>query len=126
MTEKELQAERNKSQSLTNILNEVFEFKWDGLDYSVEKWETKSFPFYLAEHAAFHMARKICTKKGTDFHKEWGKIVDKILGKEFIEYNKLTLPQATELAKDRKISLENTKGIKKTKTVLVAELKATH
>jgi hypothetical protein len=53
------------------------------------------------------MARKYCMENSLDFHKEGGKIVDKIMGKEFIEYNKLTKPQAIELAKERKISITN-------------------
>jgi hypothetical protein len=107
MTEKELQAQRNKPQQITNILDVDFDFKWDGLDYSIDKGDTQTHPFYLAEHAAFHMARKYCTQKKLDFHKEVGKVVDKIMGKEFIEYNKLTKKQATEIAEKRKIKLEN-------------------
>ena len=126
MTEKELQAMRNKPQTITNILWKLFEFKWDGMDYSIDKGETQTHAFYLAEHAAFHMARKYCLENKKDFQKEWGKIADEIMAKKFIEYNKLTKDQAMELATERKIKLEDNKGNEKTKTVLIKELKATH
>ena len=126
MTEKELNAQRNKSQTITNILPALFEFKWDWIDYSIEKWETVTHPFFLAEHAAFHMARKHCLLKKLNFTKIGGEIVDKILWKEFIEYNKLTKEQAIELSKERKLKIEDDKWEVKTKTVLIAELKATH
>ncbi len=126
MTEQELRAQRTKSTSITNILDKDFDFKWDSVDYCIEKSETQSHPFYLAEHAAFHMARTYCTEKGIEFHKKGWEIVDKIMGKEFIEYNKLTKKQAIELAKKRKISLEDNKGKEKSKEVLIADLKATH
>jgi len=126
MTEKELQASRNKSQSVTNILWKTFEFKWDGIDYSISKWETQSHPFYLAEHCAFHMARKHCIDENIIFSKEAGKIVDQIMGKEFIEYGKLTKPQALKLAKERKIKVEDDNWETKTKQVLINDLKASH
>jgi len=126
MTEKELNAVRNKSQKITNILTKDFDFKWDWIDYSIEKWETQTHPFYLAEHAAFHMARKHCTDKVLNFHKEWWKVVDEIFGKTFIEYNKLTMKEATELAKEKKVSLEDENGKKLDKKDLIAELKANH
>jgi len=126
MTEKELRASRNKSQSITNILSKGFEFKWDWIDYNIKKWETQNHPFFLAEHAAFHMARKHCLEENINFTKEWGKIVDEILGKTFIEYNKLTKVQALNLAKDRKIKTENDNWEEKTKKEIVEELKATH
>lgn len=126
MTEQELKIQRTKSTSITNILDWDFDFKWDGKDFSIDKWETQSHPFYLAEHAAFHMARKHCTEKGIDFHKEGGKVVDQIMGKEFIEYNKLTKKEAAELAKSRKIALEDDKWIFKSLKNIIADLKATH
>ena len=85
MTEKELVASRNKVENVTNILEKDFDFKWDWIDYTIEKWETKPFAFYLAEHCAFHMSRKYCLNKNIDFTQEWGKVVDKIMWKEFIE-----------------------------------------
>jgi hypothetical protein len=51
------------------------------------------------------MARKYCTLKKLNYNKEVGKIVDKIMGKEFIEYNQLTMDEAKELCKKREISL---------------------
>lgn len=36
-TEKELNKQRNKSTSITNILNEDFTIAWDGMDNSIEK-----------------------------------------------------------------------------------------
>jgi len=126
MTEKELNAARNKAQKITNILSKEFDFKWDWLDYSIEKWATETFPFYLAEHGAFHMARKHCYEKWIDFNKDWGKVVDEIMGKTFIEYNKLTKKEATELAGKRKVSIENDKWDIRTLKELIAELKATH
>jgi len=126
MTEKELFAIRNKPQNITNILDSLFEFKWDWLDYSIGKGETQSHAFYLAEHGAFHMARKYCLVNKKDFHKEGWKIVDEIMSKVYVDYNKLTKPQAQELAKKRKISILDDNDNEKTKTVLVAELKASH
>lgn len=126
MTEKELQAIRNKPQTITNILDEVFEFKWDGMDYSIDKGETQTRPFFLAEKAAFHMSRKYCVDKWLNFHNEGWKIVDEIMKKEFIEYNKLTKAKAIELAKQRNISLTDENGNDKTKAVLIKDLKASH
>lgn len=123
---KELQQLRNKSQVITNILDKTFEFKWDGLDYSIKKGETETYPFYLAEHGAFHMSRKHCLDNNLNFLKEGWKIVDEIMGKTFVEYNKLSKPQAINLANDRGIDTEDKNGEPKTKTVLIAELKAKH
>lgn len=125
-TEKELNKQRNKSTSITNILNEDFTIAWDGIDNSIEKWETQSHPFYLAEHMAFHMSRKYCIEQNINFIKDGGKVVDKIMGKEFIEYNKLSKPQAIKLAKERKIKITDDKGEGKNLKVLIADLKANH
>ena len=48
------------------------------------------------------------------------------MSKKFIDYNKLTKAQAVSLAKERKIPVMNESDIEKTKTVLIAELKASH
>lgn len=126
MEVKELQQIRNKPQAITNILDKTFEFKWDLIDYSIKKGETQTHPFYLAEHAAFHMSRVHCMNNKLNFHKEGGKVVDEIMGKTFVEYNKLTKTQAENLARDRGLDLEDKNWEPKTKTVLVAELKAKH
>jgi len=70
MTEKELKIQRTKSTKITNILDRDFDFKWDGQDFSIEKGESVTHPFYLAEHAAFHMARAYCLKKKLNFTQE--------------------------------------------------------
>ena len=126
MNVKELKRQRNKPQSITNILDKKFEFKWDGLDYEIAKGETQSHPFFLAEHAAFHMSRAHCLNKSINFHKEWGKVVDEIMGKKFIDYNKLTKAQALNLSKDRKLQIEDENWELKTKTELIDQLKASH
>lgn len=126
MEERQLVALRNRPQNVTNITGDVFEFKWDGLDYSLEKDETGSYPYYLAEHAAYHIARKVCFQRGVDFNKEGGKVIDEALNKEFIEYSQLTLKKAQEIAKKRKISIEDADGKPKTSKVLIKELQETH
>ena len=72
------------------------------------------------------MGRKYAQIKGLDFVKEAGKIVDQIMWKEFIEYNTLTLKQAQELAKKRKISIEDELWNPKKKDKLIEELKLSH
>ena len=126
LSEKELKAMREKPQKVINILDTDFDFKWDGIDYTLEKWETTTYPYYLAEHCALHMGRKYAQIKGLDFVKEAGKIVDQIMWKEFIEYNTLTLKQAQELAKKRKISIEDELWNPKKKDKLIEELKLSH
>ena len=126
MEEKELVQLQNKSQSVTNILNEDFDFKWDWIDYTLEKWETKHYPKYLSDHCAFHMARKYALDNKKNFEKEAWIIVDKALWKETIEYNKLTISQAKELCKERKISLETVDWWTKNKAQLIQDLKISH
>lgn len=126
MNEKELKQERSRPQSVTNILDVDFDFKWDGIDYCIKKWETQDHPLYLAENCAKHMARKYCNENGIDYVSKAGEIVDKIMGKEFIEYNKLTKSQAVELAEERGISITDKKWKDKTKSVLIEELKDSH
>jgi len=126
MEEKELKQLRERSQNITNILEDDFDFKWDGIDYTIEKWNTQSYPYYLAEHAALHMARKYATIKWLNYTKEAGKIVDEIMNKKFIDYDLLTIKQAKELATERKISLETKEGKPKNKATIIADLKKTH
>lgn len=126
MDEKTLKQMREKPQKITNLTDRDFDFKWDGVDYTIKKWETQTHPFYLAETAALHMARYIATKKDINFNQNAGKLVDEIMGKEFIDYDKLTLEEAKELAKKRKISLEYDEGKKKNKSQIIQELKNTH
>ena len=71
------------------------------------------------------MARTICIERKKDFHKEGGKIVDEIMGKEFIDYDKLTIAKAQELAEVREISLD-IDGKAKNKATLIQNLKDTH
>ena len=122
---KELEKLRNRSQSVTNILKDDFDFKWDGIDYTLAKGKTEYYPFYLAEHCALHMARVVCTERKLNYTKEVGKIVDEIMAKEFIDYDKLTIKKARELAQDRKIDIE-VYGKEKTKARLIQDLKDTH
>lgn len=126
MTEKELRAERNKVQSVTNILDKDFDFKWDWLDYTIKKGATENYPLYLAENCALHMARFHATKEGLDYNKMAGEIVDKIFSKKTIEYNKLTITEATALAKERKIPLEDSDGKAKNKKEIISALKDSH
>jgi len=125
MDERELKLMREKPQVISNILNEDFDFKWDWKDYTIKKWETQTHAYYLAEHCSLHMARKYCTLKKLNYNKEVGKIVDKIMGKEFIEYNQLTMDEAKELCKKREISL-SIDWKKKNKAQLIQDLKNTH
>lgn len=126
MTDKELVQIQNQSQQIINIIEEDFDFKWDWIDYILEKWETKSFPKYLATHCAFHMWKKYALKYNKDWIKDAWKIVDKALGKETIDYNKLTIAQAKNLCKERKISLETIDWGVKNKSQLVEDLKTSH
>ena len=126
MTEKELLQARNKPQSITNILDDDFDITWDWMDYTVKKGETINHPYYLAEHIAFHMARKYCYANKIDFTKEWGKIVDKIMSKKFIDYNKLTKAKAVALAKERNISVVQENWRDKTLAQLRDDLKDSH
>ncbi len=125
MEERELEQLRNRSQTVTNILKKDFDFKWGGVDYTVKKWETETYPFYLAEHCALHMSRKYFEDNIKDFHKKGGQIVDKIMGKEFIEYNNLTIKEAEELCEKRKISLD-IEWKAKNKAKLIQDLKDSH
>jgi len=126
MTEKELVQLQNQSQTVTNILNEDFEFKWDWFEHVLKKWETKHYPKYLADHCAYHMAKKSCKDNMGSFIKEAWKIVDKALWKETIEYGKLTKPQASRLCKERGISLETVDWWEKNKAQLIEDLKLSH
>ena len=125
MDEKELVQLRNRSQSVTNILKDDFDFKWDGIDYTITKGETQHMPFYLAEHCALHMARTVCNERKLSYTKEAGKIVDEIMAKEFIDYDKLTIAKAKALCEKRDISLE-IEGKDKNKARLIQDLKDTH
>lgn len=122
---KELKKQREKAQKVTNIINQDFDFMWDGIDYTIKKWDTETYPYYLAEHCAIHMARIYCRENNLKYENKVWEIVDKIMGKEFIDYDKLTLAKAKELAKKRWIALED-KWVDKNKTTLIQELKITH
>ena len=122
---KELKALREKPQAITNILDEDFYYKWDWIEYSIKKWETKQEPYYLAENCALHMTRKYCTNEKLNYHKEWGKIVDEIMWKEYIEYDKLTVPQASILCTQRWIDLK-IDWKNKNRATLISDLKKTH
>ncbi len=43
----------------TNIDKEDFSFNWDGRPYSVKAGETATYPKYLVNYAAMHLARKM-------------------------------------------------------------------
>lgn len=123
---KELEQLRNRPQKITNILKEDFEYKWNGVEYTIAKWETVEHPFYLAERAAFHMARKHCTDNGKKFNREVGKIMDEIMNKKFIEYDLLKMKEVKDLCDERKIKLEDEDWKPKKKAQLIQDLKNTH
>ena len=125
---KELHATRHKAQKITNILDKDFDFTWDWIDYEIEKWETQTHPYYLAEHCAKHMARVYCGQKNNkcNYVNDAGKLVDKIMWKEYIEYSTLSKKQATILAKERKIALDDDKWNDKGLKTLIKDLKETH
>lgn len=125
MEVKELEQLRTRSQKITNILKEDFDFKWDGRDYTIKKGETQTHPFYLAEHAALHMARTSMKDNIKEFHKKGGEVVDKIMGKKFIDYNALKKSEAIALCEDRNISTE-VDGKSKNKDELIQNLKDSH
>jgi len=126
MEERELKMLREKPQTITNKTWEDFYYKWDGKEYLLKKGATDTLAFYLAEHAALKMARELCTKKWANFHKEGGMIVDEIMGKEFIDYDKLSISQAKELCKERDISLKNEEDKPKNRLALIQDLKNSH
>ena len=47
----------------TNIDKEDFEFSWDSIKYTVKAGETVSYPKYLVNYAAMHLARKIVKRE---------------------------------------------------------------
>lgn len=122
---KELQEVRHRPQTVTNILWKDFKYKWDWRESVIEKDKTETHPFYLAEHIAMHMARKYATDKKKNFVKEWWAIMDKIMKKETIEYNKFTRDEAADLCEERKISL-TIWDKNKTKAQLIEDLKSSH
>lgn len=124
---RELKILRERPQAVTNILDVDFDFKWDWFDYSIKKGDTETYQYYLAEHCALHMARKYATDKWDikHFARDAWKIVDKIMGKDYIDYDALTLKEAKEIAKKRKLKLE-IDWKDKNKAAIIADLKKTH
>ena len=47
-----------------NPLDEVFQFRWDGVPYEMPANSPSSYPAFLANHAATHLADKILSHKG--------------------------------------------------------------
>jgi hypothetical protein len=51
------------TKKFTNIDSEDFEFTWDGIKYTVKAGETVTYPKYLVNYAAMHLAKKIVKRE---------------------------------------------------------------
>ncbi len=114
-----------KSGSFTNISEDEFEGMWDGVPYVVAAGKTEMFALPLAEHLAAALASLMISKDGkipSDNIPLYKETVDKILGKETVDFSAISYAEMQEMATERGINITKTNGKPMTKSELVSLL----
>mgnify|MGYP000547167130 CR=1 FL=1 len=90
---KQLEGRWLQTTTITNISDTEFEGMWDSDLYLLGAGESKAYPSPLADHLAATMASRILTAEGkipSDNIPAYNDLIDRILGKEVVDYSTLT------------------------------------
>lgn len=111
--------------TITNIQEGEFEGMWDSEIYLLAPGESKAFPAPLADHLSATMASQILTRDGkipSDNIPEYNDLINKILGKEIVDYSAKTYEELVAMAEEKKISTTKANSKPKTKAELTKDI----
>lgn len=123
---KQLEGRWMQSTTITNITENEFEGMWDSDIYLLKAWESKAYPSPLADHLAATMASQILTRDGkipSDNIPAYNDLIDRILGKEVVDYSSLTYDELVTMAEKKDISSKKANNKPKTKAEITTDLR---
>jgi hypothetical protein len=99
---------------------------WDSELYILAPGESKAYPAPLADHLSANLASQMLTREGkipSDNIPAYNDLIDRILGKEVVDYSAMSYEDLLTLAEKKKVSPTKANKKPKTKAELTQDIK---